>query len=201
MTPITSTPVRSLGSSAATRPIITTVPCGPHSDPAESPSLLVALLVGGSTCYCAPSASWRRINGSRLDQTTNGRCAIGNWSESIHRSKWLWRPSPSGFSTRKRYHTGGTTGAHEPREPTATGTYSRRSERGGLCSTLSISLSLGLSFSLSRGNSSTRGNDDWYALYPPRSIVNALMKGSQIFTGLRAKEGWRKKLLFRKFLG
>lgn len=105
--------------------------------------------VGGSTCYCAPSASWRRINGSRLDRTTNGRCAIGNWSESIHRSKWLWRPSPSGFSTRKRYHAGGTTGAHEPREPTATGTYSRPKGVVFVAPCLSPSPSFFLSLALS----------------------------------------------------
>jgi len=102
--------------------------------------------------------------------------------------------------TRKRYHAGGTMSRANRARPVLIVVGPKGVVFVAPC--LSPSFSLSLSLLLSRGNSSTRGNDDWYALYPPRSIVSAPMKGSQIFfTGLRAKKGWHKKLLFRKFSG
>lgn len=170
---------------------------------------------------CAPSANSWRPSASIRRRTDVARLETDQ-DLFIDRNDF-GRPSPSGVfpRTRERYHAGRHHGAHmshanRPRPvlivvgpkgvafvaPCLSSLSLAPSFLPSFLLSRSLSFSVFLSCSLSRCNSSTRGNDDWYALYPPRSIVNAPMKGSQIFfTGLRAKESWRKKLLFQKFPG
>lgn len=137
------------------------------------------------------SSANRRSSGSIEQRTDDRGCyAIGDGSRSIHRSK-LRRPSPSGFSTyakaipRRRDHGAHMSRANRPRPVLIV-----VGPKGVVFVAPCLSFSPSLFLSLALDNSSTRGNDDWYALYPPRSIVNAPMKGSQIFfAGLRAKKG------------